>query len=408
MACIFFEPIIIIQITKFLSHRDAISLFTTCQDTFRMLVYYRVNDKIIDTAVRNVRSEHRCIFTNIKMLSELPLENSFPEILTVSIIFCFKPMKINETGNLMHFEYIRSPQSILLNKLSYGLRVLKITCRLNGIYNPYWLPDTLEEFYLTGHGRCTYHLPSTLKKLSVVHCHGKVQIPHIPLSLNHLTIGGMDAKRSEMLHSFAGIIFHPDYEDWYPLPTDYEYEYEYIYEIPESIQRLVISRCVTTDIKFPPNLTYLDIDDNNLANSIILPDTIKKLKFKTNSNIRFIQKYPSFLKTFSFDGPYLPPREILPATIKKLTLGCNFIDDLSRDKLPTEIMILKFNPNSKFNKPIDDLPDSITYLKINRNFTQKIRKLPSKLQTLCLPISYKKRIKSTIPAGLKIKYFAYD
>eukprot|EP01111_Echinosteliopsis_oligospora_P013846 TRINITY_DN5073_c0_g1_i2.p1 TRINITY_DN5073_c0_g1~~TRINITY_DN5073_c0_g1_i2.p1 ORF type:complete len:316 (-),score=38.83 TRINITY_DN5073_c0_g1_i2:33-980(-) len=76
--------------------------------------------------------------------------------------------------------------------------------------------------------------------------------------------------------------------------------------------------------------------------------------------------------SYSFDRPLID----LPATITHLTLGDQFnqaVDNL----LPSSITHLKFG--FEFNQSVDNLPPSITHLKFGNQFNQPVNNLPSSI-----------------------------
>jgi hypothetical protein len=95
----------------------------------------------------------------------------------------------------------------------------------------------------------------------------------------------------------------------------------------------------------------------------------------------------------------------------KLTIPQTFNDDLIN--LPTNTQILVFDevPGNKarfseFNKQLNTLPDSITFIKFGSLFNQEINNLPKNLKTLIFGYEFNQSV-ALLPKTLTTLTFGY-
>lgn len=133
------------------------------------------------------------------------------------------------------------------------------------------------------------------------------------------------------------------------------------------------------------------IIDSKLS-SIINLNKIDKIDCSNNYFDIIIINIPNNIKEFTFnENP-----------IKKIFFPHSFnkqIDDF-HETLETII----FPPHSKFNKSIDNLPNSLKILCLGNNFNQSISNLPNNIEHLILPNGYNNKI-IKIPTNLKTLIF---
>jgi hypothetical protein len=103
------------------------------------------------------------------------------------------------------------------------------------------------------------------------------------------------------------------------------------------------------------------------------------------------------LKTLSLDYNFSHPINI-PSNIKYLILNCN--NQSIVQNLPNSIEKLWFK--SKFNLPLDDLPNGIISIGFCESsvFARELNCLPNSLEIIELPMKYDKKILN-IPKNLK-------
>jgi len=93
---------------------------------------------------------------------------------------------------------------------------------------------------------------------------------------------------------------------------------------------------------------------------------------------RPVDNLPETLEILQFGEDFNQPVDKLPSNLKYLTFGDDF--DKSVDYLPDGLLVLKFG--TYFDQLIDNLPDSIQELSLGRKFKRKIKKFPQSLEKL--------------------------
>ena len=92
----------------------------------------------------------------------------------------------------------------------------------------------------------------------------------------------------------------------------------------------------------------------------------------------------------------------MPDSITYLRLNSDF--DKKVDSLPSSLTYLSMFNADDFNQTIDNLPNSLTHLKLGHGFNQSITNLPFSLKTLLITEEYYK-LKNNIklPYGCVLK-----
>lgn len=136
----------------------------------------------------------------------------------------------------------------------------------------------------------------------------------------------------------------------------------------------------------------------------ILPESLKSLRLgnyfnkpvccqiEGHFNCDCLFKLPKELRFLELGNEFNQPINNLP-NLRTLIIGADFDHQIScncegycycQKRLPKTLITLLFSTYSKFNKKINNLPDTIEILKIGKYFSQDIRKLPYNLSKIIL------------------------
>ena len=96
-----------------------------------------------------------------------------------------------------------------------------------------------------------------------------------------------------------------------------------------------------------------------------------------------LEKYPTNIKKFIFNDTVNRPLFNLPDSITELSLCCSFNQNIYSSYLPKSLKILNIY-SKEFNKPLNDLPNTITHLTLGDKFNQSLDYLPNSLTYLNL------------------------
>lgn len=278
------------------------------------------------------------------------------------------------------------------------------------------------------------NLPSTLTKLKISGSFS-FPLPPLPRSLSQLTINSdyhpINAKNTSLTKvkisngeqyspiSLPSTVTQLNLAYWYP---------EFLITLPHSIRKLDITRTRTGDFSLP-GLVYLKI--TNLPIPITaLPPTIKKLCISygngtiftlpssllhlhlysaTSRQVNFSSNlqtlvYHSRINTEPLNLPasltklvlknYDRPLDNLPPSLTKLSIGKNFSHSLNN--LPNSIKVLEVSAE-KLSEPITRFPASLTFLSLEESYFNSFPPLPSTLTHLYLKYKLSMEDKSKIP-----------
>jgi hypothetical protein len=145
--------------------------------------------------------------------------------------------------------------------------------------------------------------------------------------------------------------------------TVFNYELYFLYKY-----KIINYRQHTYDINY-----YHYIYDNNTIQNFIIGNN-----FKGN-----LEKYPNNIKKFSFNDTVNRSLINLPHSITELSLCWVFNQYICSSNLPKSLKILNIY-SREFNKPLDDLPNTITHLTLGSKFNQSLNYLPKSLTYLNL------------------------
>ena len=138
-----------------------------------------------------------------------------------------------------------------------------------------------------------------------------------------------------------------------------------------------------------------------------LPTGILNLILGYSFNCK-VDNLPHSLIYLTFGCKFNQPINNLPPVLTELVLGSNKIN-YSMENLPSNIESIEFYQNnfecrlqylppklkeikfyyySKFNEPLNNLPDTIEHIKLSKYYTQEINKFPINLKSLSCVENY--------------------
>lgn len=148
---------------------------------------------------------------------------------------------------------------------------------------------------------------------------------------------------------------------------------------------------ITQIINLNPDIVSINCS-NNLVTKLYIPNKVIKVSFESNP-----------LEELYYPLEKAPPS--YPDTLKKITFGSNYTDDV--DNLPKSLTHLILG--AKFNHSLTNLPNGLIYLEISSKysytiFDQSIDNLPPHLTHLILPTSFKHPIDNLPSSLLYLKF----
>lgn len=165
-------------------------------------------------------------------------------------------------------------------------------------------------------------------------------------------------------------------------------------KLPALISKIKFGTCFNQSVNnLPPLLKELNFGDNFNQPVNNLPRLIENLEFGLSFN-QSVNKLPIFIKNLNLSGFFHKSINKLPNSIIELRLGEYYKNKIKR--LPDNLEYLIFNYNSRYIHPIP-FHDKLKYLKVGKNFKQKIN-FNNNLHTLgyCFPMTDK-----NIPYSIK-------
>lgn len=149
-------------------------------------------------------------------------------------------------------------------------------------------------------------------------------------------------------------------------------------DLPPSLTSLILNSSYVQLPPLLPNLIHFDFLNSSLVNCYPLPFTLKSLRHNFNHEIfnlphlTSLQLDPSHSCSFSFNS--------LPPSLSQITFGNRF--DHNIDNLPSSLTYIKLG--LAFNQPISSLPPSLKRLIFGHSYDQPLPPLPSSLTHLKL------------------------
>ena len=202
--------------------------------------------------------------------------------------------------------------------------------------------------------------------------------------------------------------------------------------VSKKIKRLTISYknvvlCVTSDVlekcrldehrhvkiskdfsdiveKIPLSITRVTFD-NDFYGKIIIPKHIKYVKCGFLFSCRSEIFASDLLELSHIDLGYKHNKiHKLSRNIKHLTLGMFHNENIDKLKLLNKLEYLKCG--QRFNKDVDNLPNSLVTLILGRDFNQKINNLPKNLKTLILGDEFNQEV-CNLPDNIETLKFGF-
>ena len=140
--------------------------------------------------------------------------------------------------------------------------------------------------------------------------------------------------------------------------------------------------------KYPSKLTHLTFGDSFNKSVDNLPNLLTHLTFGKSFN-KSVDNLPNSLTHLTFGKSFNQTVDNLPNSITYLKFGSDgkwggscFYYPL--DNLPNSIKCLEFSKNSKFNKTLMNLPNSLTTLILSGYYPISINNLPDTIENLNL------------------------
>lgn len=301
-----------------------------------------------------------------------------------------------------------------LDHLPSSLTYLHLGCKFNHPLDH--LPPKLQELTVFNHfNHPLDHLPSSLEKLNIKICRSNMDCPddfcqhldHLPPSLKEL--------KYEMENRYPYTLDHlPDRLEVLHI-DDHGAEFKFlppnITEIRSGSNARMIFPSNTKIITnfflplnvLPPNLTHLSFNDEYKISMILsdLPTSLQLIEFGYFFN-QPVGNLPPSLVCLIFSDKFDQPIDHLPPSLKELSLGRLF--NQSIDSLPSTLTHLQIGGHfgSHFNHPIDNLPSKLRFLNLGYSkFNYPVNYLPDTIQVLHLGNKFNQPL-DNLPSCLKI------
>lgn len=141
-----------------------------------------------------------------------------------------------------------------------------------------------------------------------------------------------------------------------------------------NLKYLVFGYKFNHPVNLPNSLIFL-IFGNSFNHQILLPESLEYLELNSFANEQIILPNLKFLSINS-DNSFIINN--LPNSLETLKLNRNF--NLELNDLPSNIINLIFCKYSKYNRPLNNLPCSLENLVLPKNYNEKIKNIPPKLK----------------------------
>ena len=241
-------------------------------------------------------------------------------------------------------------------------------------------------------------LPNSITHLTLGYSFNK-KVNNLPDSITHLTLGNNFNKEVENLpNSITHLTFgHKFNQQVDKLPNSithliFGYDFNrFIYTLPSGITHLTFGDNFNETLEYlPQNITHLTVGINFKEGVDHLPNSLTHLTFSESSiYTRFLNRLPTKLTHLILPDFHVPIDE-LPHSLTYLKVGNLFNAPI--DDLPTSLTYLELGTN--FNQPIDNLPKNLTQLILGNDFNQNnVNKLPNSITTLAFYYPVNKQIK---------------
>jgi hypothetical protein len=207
-------------------------------------------------------------------------------------------------------------------------------------------------------------LPESIKELYFGHSFNQ-PLEGLPQSLTHLTFcysfnQPLEGLPQSLTHLTFGYSFNQPLEG-----------------LPQSLTHLTFGCSFNQPLEgLPQNLTFLKFG-KFFNKHVNLPKSIRRLKFGISFNQNIELPNIQFL-SIKCNNKYLIDN--LPNSLVELHLDRGFSQPLN--DLPNQLKKISFSCNYNYDKDFNNLPESIEYIELPRKYNKKILKLPKNLKTV--------------------------
>jgi hypothetical protein len=196
------------------------------------------------------------------------------------------------------------------------------------------------------------------------------------------------------------------YEDVIPLGKFNKKFIEHLYVLNICIKNIkYVKQIIGKTLQFPPNIKYLIINKVSHIQCRLDFSQATDLEYlEFNASIEYFVKYyihnwPPNLKYAILNGYYYSLNN-LPPTLSYLRLGLLYEQELNN--LPANLIYLEFPEYSRYNTSLDYLPHGLKFLSFgfNSHFDQPLDYLPSSLTSLKIYNMSYSHVLNNIPDGI--------
>ncbi len=272
-------------------------------------------------------------------------------------------------GDFKIYDSLLNENSILMNNIK------------ELVIDSYSYPEVIETDENDKNDNYIFVIPPRLKKLTIKSIYQKINIIHIPETVEYIEIGSMDPLFAPIFPYFPRNLKH--------LHIGYLYNKK-IPTFPDSLCTLDIIEYRHILTSFPKNITYLSLNTAYVDKTIKLPDSIEYLYLAVYMEGGMINKLPRNLKFLhlkidTFFGCVFPkiPKHI--NTLKILTHT-----DIIFKKYPRSLRKLLFvHDYSRYMAvELPHFPKNLRHIHIPPYYNKKLQSLPKHLNTFAIGIHY--------------------
>lgn len=261
----------------------------------------------------------------------------------------------------------------ILDNVPMGILEINFNSEWNAIYNKpiHNLPSSVTKLSMNPYfNQPMNDLPINLKHLHLG-LYYNFEFDNLPVCLESLTVGVLFNQKINLLTC-----------NLRKLDLSNNYLLKCVDDLPNSLRELILPREITSELNnLPCHLEILHIQNYNLELNH-LPPNLKQLHFAKKSNFRKkLDNLPLKLEFLCLGTFFNQPINNLPDSIKTLTFCKSSVFNNPISKFPNNLLHLSFG--NTFNHPIDkNLPDVLEMLELGTNFNIFIERLPTNIKIL--------------------------
>jgi hypothetical protein len=261
----------------------------------------------------------------------------------------------------------------VIENVPMGILEINFNSEWNAVYNKpiHNLPISVTKISMNPYfNQPMNDLPMNLKYLHLG-LYYNFELDNLPVSLESLTVGVLFNKNISLFTC-----------NLKKLDLSNNYLIKIVDHLPNSLRELLLPREITCTLdNLPCNLEILHIQNYNLELNH-LPPKLKELHFAKRSNFRKkLDNLPPKLKVLNIGTFFNQPIDNLPESIEYLSFCKSSIFNNPVNKFPNNLLHLSFG--NTFNYQIDkNLPDCLEILELGTNFNIFIERLPTNIKIL--------------------------